>query len=91
MKYGKLLCVLWVFLFALSSCHYTQPDWANELLTKDARDSLKYLYERHYDCCFFHLSFDHQLALNADYLYLRSLYGSYIIGIKKENEGCFQG
>ena len=48
MKYGKLLCVLWVFLFALSSCHYTQPDWANELLTKDARDSLKYLYERHY-------------------------------------------
>ena len=48
MKYGKLLCVLWVFLFALSSCHYTQPDWTNELLTKDARDSLKYLYERHY-------------------------------------------
>lgn len=48
MKRGEFVYMLLAFVFSLSSCHYPQPDLADESLTKDARDSLKYLYERHY-------------------------------------------
>ena len=48
MKRGEFVYMLLAFVLSLSSCHYPQPDLADESLTKDARDSLKYLYERHY-------------------------------------------
>ena len=48
MRHGESLCLLLLFLFSLSACHYPKPDWTDESLTEDVRDSLKYLYERHY-------------------------------------------
>lgn len=35
-------------LLLLSSCHYSRPDLADEDLSRETRDSLTYLYERHY-------------------------------------------
>ena len=37
-----------LFLLLLSSCHYSHPDLDDEALGQDTRDSLTYLYERHY-------------------------------------------
>jgi hypothetical protein len=36
------------FLFMFSSCHYPRPNLEDETLSAKTRDSLTYLYERHY-------------------------------------------
>lgn len=38
-----LLC-----LFCFSSCHYARPDLSSEEMSRRTKDSLRYLYERHY-------------------------------------------
>lgn len=37
-----------IFLTMLASCHYPPPNLEDESLSASARDSLRYLYERHY-------------------------------------------
>lgn len=39
---------LFFILFLLSSCHYSRPNLENSDLSQRTRDSLTYLYERHY-------------------------------------------
>ena len=51
-KFRTALCcsvvgMLLTLLF-LSSCHYTRPDLTSEELSEKTRDSLNYLYDRHY-------------------------------------------
>ena len=48
MRHGESVSLLLLFLFCLSSCRYSEPDWTDESLTEGVRDSLKFLYERHY-------------------------------------------
>lgn len=40
--------VVLCLLTALSACHYARPEMDNPRLTKDQRDSLRYLHEYHY-------------------------------------------
>lgn len=51
-KFRTALCcsvvgMLLTLLF-LSSCHYTRPDLTSEELSEKTKDSLNYLYDRHY-------------------------------------------
>ena len=39
---------LFFILFLFSSCHYSRPNLEDESLSQQMRDSLTYLYERHY-------------------------------------------
>ena len=44
-----LFCILYFSCFiALVSCHYSRPNLEDEHLSKETRDSLAYLFERHY-------------------------------------------
>ena len=44
-----LFCILYFLCFiALVSCHYSRPNLEDEHLSKETRDSLTYLFERHY-------------------------------------------
>lgn len=44
-----LFCILYFSCFiALVSCHYSRPNLEDEHLSKETRDSLTYLFERHY-------------------------------------------
>ncbi|MDY5239146.1 MAG: hypothetical protein SPH57_11895 [Bacteroides helcogenes] len=43
-----LFFVLFSVFFSLVSCHYPRPDLEDEALNRKTRDSLTYLYERHY-------------------------------------------
>ncbi len=49
-KRSNFIYLLLTLLLSLSACHYPHPDLADESLTKNMRDSLKYLYEHHYTC-----------------------------------------
>lgn len=44
----QLLCALMLSLFFFSSCHYSRPDFSSEEMSQKTKDSLNYLYERHY-------------------------------------------
>ena len=52
--YFKRLCgvlcyfVVYLLLLSLSSCQYPRPDLSDEQMSAKTRDSLSYLYERHY-------------------------------------------
>mgnify|MGYP000171533821 CR=1 FL=1 len=51
-KFRTALCCsvvgLLLTLLFLSSCHYTRPDLTSEELSEKTKDSLNYLYDRHY-------------------------------------------
>lgn len=44
---GALRCAV-VLLFLLSACQYPRPDLSDEQMSAKTKDSLSYLYERHY-------------------------------------------
>ena len=56
-----LLC-----LFFLSSCHYARPNLSSEEMPQKTKDSLNYLYERHY-------TWNTNLELTADSILLECL------------------
>lgn len=60
--------VIWAILmcFCLASCHYPRPDIEDETLSTATRDSLTYLYERHY-------TWDTNLEVQADSVSLACL------------------
>ena len=43
-----LVCTLFFLSFCVMSCHYPRPNLEDENLSKETRDSLTYLFERHY-------------------------------------------
>lgn len=45
---GILICISLFFCLAFSSCRYSRPDLDMEGMSDNTRDSLTYLYERHY-------------------------------------------
>ena len=47
-KHAGLSAVMAILLCLLASCHYQRPDLEGKDLSKSTRDSLTYLYERHY-------------------------------------------
>lgn len=44
---ASMVCLL-AILFLLSACHYPRPDLSSADLPEKTKDSLRYLYERHY-------------------------------------------
>lgn len=62
----SILHVSFFILFFLSSCHYSHPNLEDESLTQQVRDSLTYLYERHY-------TWDTNLEVKADSVQLELL------------------
>ncbi|CCX62307.1 putative uncharacterized protein [Bacteroides sp. CAG:598] len=57
---------LFFILFFFSSCHYSRPNLEDEGLSQQMRDSLTYLYERHY-------TWDTNLEVNTDSVQLELL------------------
>lgn len=62
----QLLCALMLSLFFFSSCHYSRPDFSSEEMSQKTKDSLNYLYERHY-------TWNTNLELMADSISLECL------------------
>lgn len=54
-----VVSILCATFFFLSSCHYQHPDLSSAELSKKTKDSLNYLYERHY-------TWDTNLEVTAD-------------------------
>ncbi len=48
LRQSALICVLLFFACCIASCHYPRPNLEDETLSAKTRDSLTYLYERHY-------------------------------------------
>ncbi|MCD8183365.1 MAG: hypothetical protein LUE99_10040 [Bacteroides sp.] len=48
LRNSALICVLLLLACCLASCHYPRPNLEDETLSARTRDSLAYLYERHY-------------------------------------------
>lgn len=47
-KNYALICISFIFCLLLASCHYSRPNLQAEGISGKTRDSLAYLYERHY-------------------------------------------
>ena len=45
---GTLLCIFLFLLVSVSACHYPSPDFTDEELPQQTKDSLTFLAERHY-------------------------------------------
>lgn len=48
LRISAFICVLLILSCCLASCHYPRPNLEDETLSDKTRDSLTYLYERHY-------------------------------------------
>lgn len=65
-SFGLILGVLSVSLFFFASCHYPAPDLSSEDMSEKTKDSLNYLYERHY-------TWNTNLEVNSDSVELEAL------------------